>query len=158
MAEDLLAMALEYWKTGELTSKLKEGLIKILPKKADKRRLKDWRPLTMLNVAYKIIAKMLALRLRLVTPLLIAPQQTGFVPGRNILEKISLAWLTADSLKTHNEAALFLSLDFEKTFDRVEHSYLWETLAWMGLGGTFLQLIRGLICNATSKLHVNGMY
>jgi hypothetical protein len=141
MAEDFLAMALEYWKTGELTSKLKEGLIKILPKKADKRRLKDWRPLTMLNVAYKIIAKLLALWLRIVIPSLIAPQQTGFVPGQNILENISLAWLTADWLHTQNQSALFLSLDFEKAFDRVEHSYLWETLEWLGLGGIFLQLI-----------------
>jgi hypothetical protein len=107
MAEDFLAMALEYWKTGELASKLKEGLIKILPKKADKRRLKDWRPLTMLNVAYKILAKFLALRLCIVIPSLIAPQQTGFVPGQKILENISLAWLTADWLNTHTRLHSF---------------------------------------------------
>jgi hypothetical protein len=158
MAQDFLEMTLEFWRTGELVPKMKEGLIKLIPKKADKRRLKDWRPLTMLNVAYKVIAKLLALRLRLILPLIVAPQQTGFVPGRNILENISLAWLTADWLHQQNESALFLSLDFEKAFDRVEHSYLWETLTWLGLDGTFLCLVKGLIANATSKIHVNGMY
>jgi hypothetical protein len=158
MADNFLAMALTFWQAGELTPKLKEGLIKIIPKKVDKRRLKDWWPLTMLNLAYKLLAKLLALRLRIVIPTLIAPQLTGFVPGRNILENISLAWLTLDWLNHRNEPALFLSLDFEKAFDRVEHAYLWETMSWLGLGGTFLQLVQGLICNATSKLHVNGMY
>jgi hypothetical protein len=112
MAEDFLAMTIKFWQTGELVTKVKEGLIKLIPKKADKRRLKDWRPLTMLTTAYKIIAKLLALRLRLVIPSLVSTQQTGFVPGRNILENISMAWLTADWLKHTQKQALFLSLDF----------------------------------------------
>jgi hypothetical protein len=69
-----------------------------------------------------------------------------------------LAWLTADWLNQQNAPALFLSLDFEKAFDQVEHSYLWETLTWLGLDGTFLCLVKGLIDNATSKIHVNSMY
>jgi hypothetical protein len=53
---------------------------------------------------------------------------------------------------------LFLKLDFEKAFDRVDFNYLWRTLDIMGLGGKFLQLIQGLVIGATAKVIVNGLY
>jgi hypothetical protein len=61
IARDLFHMVLKFWATGELTGRTKEGIIKLIPKKADKRCLKDWRPLTMLTTIYKLIAKLLAL-------------------------------------------------------------------------------------------------
>lgn len=158
MGKDLLAMILKFWETGTLAYSVKDGLIKLIPKKADKRHLKDWRPLTMLTTTYKLIAKLLALRLRVVIPFIISSQQTGFIPGRNILENISVAWLTADWLNLKRIAALFLKLDFEKAFDRVEHSYLWEAMLKLGCGEKFISLIQGLIAAAVSKLHINGMY
>lgn len=53
---------------------------------------------------------------------------------------------------------LFLKLDFEKAFDHVEHPYIWVVLEWIGLGGTFLMLVKGLLHGAISKVHVNGSF
>jgi hypothetical protein len=53
--------------------------------------VKGWHPLTVLNLAYKVIAKLLALCLIVVIPSIVSPQQTGLVPGRNIVGNISLA-------------------------------------------------------------------
>jgi hypothetical protein len=66
MATDLLQMVHRFWEIGMLVHKIKEGVIKLIPKKVDKCRIKDWRPLTMLTTLYKLIAKLLALRLQLV--------------------------------------------------------------------------------------------
>jgi hypothetical protein len=147
---NFLQMVLAYWATGELAYTIKEGIIKLLPKKTNKRRLRDWRPLTMLTVVYKIIAKLLALRLNLLLPQLVSPKQTGFIPGWHILENISLAWLTHDWVKARGHPALFLSLDFEKAFNRVNHDYIWETMAKLGFGKHFILLVQGLLTNGTS--------
>jgi hypothetical protein len=112
----------------------------------------------MLTVVYKIIAELLALRLKVLLPNIINPQQTGFIPGRHILENISLAWLTHDWVKATGQAALFLSLDFEKAFDRVNHAYLWETLAKLGFGMHYITLVQGLLSNATFRVFLNGMF
>lgn len=53
---------------------------------------------------------------------------------------------------------LFLLLDFEKAFDRVEHQYILTMLEKVGLGGTFLKLIKGLLSEAVSKFHINGRF
>ncbi|CAM6096717.1 unnamed protein product [Calypogeia fissa] len=71
----------------------------------------------MLTTIYKLIAKLFALCLKVFLPRLIDPQQTGFIPGRNILENISSAWLTMDWIRAKRFSALFLKLDFEKAFD-----------------------------------------
>lgn len=112
----------------------------------------------MLDTLYKILAKLLANRLKPLLTALISPQQTGFVLGWNILHNISLAWLTKDWLQHTKTLALFLQLDFEKAFDRIEHSYIWETMECLGFSGKFLELTKALILDAFSKVHVNGLF
>ncbi|CAM6124136.1 unnamed protein product [Calypogeia fissa] len=156
--EDLLAMVLDFWATGTLAHCIKEGVLKLIPKKADKRRFKDWRPLTMLTTIYKLIAKIIALRIKVFLPRMIAPQQTGFIPGRHILENISVAWLTMDWIKAKRLPSIFLKLDFEKAFDRVHHGYLWETLRCLGFSPHLVSLIQSLLTDAYSRVHINGTF
>lgn len=63
--------------------------------------------------------------------------------------------MTRDWLIHTKTPALFLLLDIKKAFDRIEHSYIWETLERLGLGDTFLELAKTLIFDASSKVHVN---
>lgn len=53
---------------------------------------------------------------------------------------------------------LFLHLYFKKAFDRVDFEYIWATLAAIGLGGTFLTLMKGLIIGGSVKIHINGQF
>lgn len=110
----------------------------------------------MLNTTYKIIAKILAKRLKRILPSLISRKQTGFIPGRHILENISIAWLTIDWIQRHKTQALFLKLDFEKAFNRVDHSYVWETMHLLGIGNHFIWLVKALLTPASSVVQVNG--
>lgn len=54
--------------------------------------------------------------------------------------------------------ALFLMLDYEKAFDQVDHGYLWEAMARLGLGIGFIRLVRGIVMGASSKVHLNGLF
>ncbi len=70
---------------GELSIDQKRGILKLLPKK-DKilKFLKNWRPISLLNTDYKIIAHVLAARLQEVLPFIIHPDQNGYLKGRFI--------------------------------------------------------------------------
>ena len=76
---------------GELTIEQRRGVINIIPKgDKDHRLIKNWRPITVLNVDYKIIAKTIANRLKPVLPDLINQDQTGYVQNRLIGENIRI--------------------------------------------------------------------
>lgn len=112
----------------------------------------------MLTTTYKLIVKLIALHLRTLLPKPVSDQQTSFIPGRQILDNISITWLVFDKLQLDKTAALFLKLDFEKAFDRVDFNYIWASLRALGLGGKFLTLMQGLILGGSVKTHSNGHF
>jgi hypothetical protein len=122
---DILELVQHFWATGTLYPELLSGIFRIIPKQLDKLRLKFWRPLTMLQIVYKIIAKLLANRLGIILPTIVSPKQTGFVPGRQILHNISMAYLLSDWSAATASPTLFILLDFEKAFDRVDFDIFW---------------------------------
>lgn len=127
-------MICHFWNTRALPHRFIARVMKVIPKKADKQRLHDWRPLTMLTNIYNLITTILSNRLNPISKDLISPQQTGFIPGRSILENISLAWMTIERVTTNQSSTLLILLDLEKAFDWVEHPYIWAVLERIGLG------------------------
>lgn len=122
---DCLNMILLFWRTDILSWQTIAGVLKLVSKKADKRCLKDcWRPLTMLPIIYKLIAKLIAERFNHFSSALISKQQIGFISGKHILENISLAWMTHGWVVHHNIPMILILLNFEKAFDLVEHAYI----------------------------------
>lgn len=73
MQAKMLALVPDFWKTDTIAHCIKEGVLKLISKKAHKRRYKDWHPLTMLTTMYKIIVKLIALRLKVFLPKTIEP-------------------------------------------------------------------------------------
>ena len=96
----------------------RQAVIKLIEKKdKDKRFIKNWRPISLLNVDYKIISKALALRLKKVLPNLISPQQMACVENRFIDES---GRLIADIIKitdSLNKEGFLVTMDIEKAFD-----------------------------------------
>ena len=83
----------EMMDSGVMPKSLSEGLIFLIPKEGgDLELIRQWRPITILNSVYKIIAKTLSLRLQPMLDSLIHPTQTGFVKDRSILDNIFTFW------------------------------------------------------------------
>ena len=74
------------YQTGELSTTQKRGIINLIFKKNDKNLLSNWRPITLLNTDYKILAHVLANRLKKVIPKLVNTDQSGYIKGRNMLQ------------------------------------------------------------------------
>ncbi|KAL2629677.1 hypothetical protein R1flu_014363 [Riccia fluitans] len=85
---DVMGFVHKFWETGTLTWKQQTGVIKLIPKEGDRQRIKNWRPLTLLNTGYKRISKVMANRMKLVLPEIVDSQQKGFIQGAKLyLEK-----------------------------------------------------------------------
>lgn len=127
---------------GFLPSTLNHACITLLPKKyKNPLECASYRPISLLNSDYKILAKVLAHRLEKVLPIIISPDQTGFVRNRHSfssIRRLSNIMYTPCQL----DSECLLSMDAEKTFDRVEWSYLFETLSRFGFGSTFISWVK----------------
>ena len=73
---------------GELSTSQSQAVITVLDKVKDRSLIENWRPISLLNVDYKIISKTIANRLKVVLPQLIHHNQVGFITGRNIAENL----------------------------------------------------------------------
>ncbi|OAE25854.1 hypothetical protein AXG93_2145s1530 [Marchantia polymorpha subsp. ruderalis] len=156
MKDFYVRMVGTFWEKGVLAETVTEGMIRLIPKSVNKMALKDWRPLTMLTTDYKIIARILEGRLQLLLQKIISPQQTGFIKGWHMLDNVLTLWIAQDAARTYKHKGMFVKLDFEKAYDRVEHNYLWDAMSKCGLGSGFITLVKGLTLGASTAVHVNG--
>jgi len=148
----MLIRALNYaYETGQLSVTQRRGIIKLIPKKdAEPFFVKNWRPLTLLNCDYKIVAKSIANRLKFSLPNLINYDQTGFTKGRFIGENIRLIDSVICYAKEKNIPGLLLFFDFEKAFDTIEWSFIRKTFQHFGFGSSILKLLNLFYCRPES--------
>ena len=106
--------------SGLLPSSLRKGLISLSFNKGDRLDRKNWRPISLLKVDYKLCARVIAGRLLKIIHLVVNRDQTCGVPGFFIGENVSLLRDLVSYTSEVDVPAALLSLDQEKAFDRVE--------------------------------------
>lgn len=100
----------------------------------DRTLLKNWRPISLLCVDYKIGSRAIAGRLLCVIDKVMYPDQSAGVPGRFIGENVAYVRDAIQYAAIHDLPLAVLTLDQEKEFDRVEWEFLFCTLERMGFG------------------------
>ena len=99
----------------------KKGVITLIPKKNKARELpKNWSPITLLNLDYKLVTRALAQRITKSLPEIIHKNQTSFVQGRFIGYNIRKIKECIQYLNTNNENGLIITIDYEKAFDSID--------------------------------------
>ncbi len=120
----------------------------IYKRKGSKNMLNNFRPITMLNTDMKILAKIL--------PTIITTNQAYGVKGRDIADITRGIRDIISVLNERQENGYFINLDFEKTLDRVEHSFLFAVLEHFGFGKNVKEWIKILDKNVMTKVKCNG--
>uniref|UniRef100_A0A3P9LKP2 Reverse transcriptase domain-containing protein n=1 Tax=Oryzias latipes TaxID=8090 RepID=A0A3P9LKP2_ORYLA len=156
LGPDLLEVFKDCSKTGLLPFSCRHAVLSLLPKKGDLTLLKNWRPLALLCTDYKLLSKVLSNRLKNVLGVIIHRDQSYCVPDRSIMDNLFLVRDLFDVCKHCDTSVGLLSLDQEKAFDRVDHSYLFSALRAFGFGEFFTSLLALLYKEAFCLVKIGG--
>ncbi|EAZ45614.1 hypothetical protein OsJ_30281 [Oryza sativa Japonica Group] len=118
---DVVRVVKEFFHTGIMPDGINETAIVLIPKVNQPMELKEFRPINLCNVIYKIVSKCLVNRLRPILDDLISQNQSAFVPGRMITDNALLAFECFHSIqrnKSPGKAACAYKLDLSKAYDR----------------------------------------
>ena len=155
---------LEVWQIVEesralrwLLPSLNSTFITLIPKEEDSITPDKFRPIALCNVIYKIISKVIANRLKPLLPLLISPEQSGYVEGRQIMDGILLTHEIIHSLKHSKQAGMLLKLDLSKAFDKLSWAYIQHMLKAFGFCSMWIHWIMSLITSTHFSILVNGI-
>ena len=122
-------------------------------------KMSNFRPISLFNVIYKIISKVLANRLKLILPQLISPSQSAFVPGQLITDNVLMAYETLHAMhgrKKGKKGAIALKLDISKAYDRVEWSFLKGMMIKLGFPDGWIDRIMGCVTTSSFSVCLNG--
>ena len=133
----------------------KHGVIVCLPKICEPTTLADFRPITLLNTDYKMMARIIVNRLRPIMAELLQQSQFCGAPSRTILEVVATMREAIAQAEITQVPLCILSLDFQEAFDRI-YQYLFSILKNSGLSDWFIDRIRGMYEGAASSVQING--
>ena len=158
------AMVVAILNRGSVLPSQGEAAIKLIPKTRNPMNMSDYRPISILNTDYKLIASVLAHRLRKLLPEALQVHQKGGVPGRYIFDSLCLFRdIIEDATQranthihcphTHRHrikyGAAIIAFDFEKAYDLVNRKILWKIMSVMGFPDTFITWLQGLYTTCT---------
>lgn len=137
----------------------RQGVITCIPKdNKPKQFIKNWRPISLLNTAYKIASSCISNRLKTVLPSIISEHQKGFLKGRNISDNIRMLYDVLLYCDVEKIPGMLVLLDFEKAFDSISWSFLKKALDFFNFGPDLQQWVRTFYNNPTTCIYVNGQY
>lgn len=138
---------------------MNDANITLVPKKAVPEGMGDLRPIALCNVAYKILTKMLANRLKDVIGDVVSDSQSAFIPGRLITDNVLVASEVLHFLKRKQRGQCgwgALKLDMAKAYDRMEWGYLREIMRCMGFAEDWIKLVMLCVSSVRYRVVVNG--
>ena len=128
---------------GSFSQTLREAMITLIPKTGKPLdTLKGWRPISLLNVDFKIISTALTNRLKNVMNDLISSSQSAYIKGRCIAENSRLVFDIIQKVNDEKRAGFIVAADFEAAFESVSWSFLSSTLDCCNFGQNFKHLLQ----------------
>jgi hypothetical protein len=141
---------------GSLPKSLLSYFIALIPKVNSPFGLGDFRPISLLGCLYKLIAKVWASRLAKVMNVLIAPNQSDFIKGRNLVDGVLEVNELVDLAKRQGKECLILKVDFEKAYDSVDWGFLEYMLRRFGFCEVWIGWIKACVFGGNLSVLVNG--
>ena len=135
IGEDITKAVLNCLNSEKLLKAINHTYITLIPKVKSPEDVKEFRPISLCNVIYKMCSKVLANRLKKSLPQIVLESQSAFVPGRLITDNILVAFETLHHMhhqRTGKFGSMALKLDMSKAYDRVEWQYLKRVMEKMG--------------------------
>ncbi|KHN17109.1 Transposon TX1 putative 149 kDa protein, partial [Glycine soja] len=104
-----------------------ESFIALISKVNDPQNLNEYRPISLIGCAYKIVAKLLANKMKKVMPDIIDKRQSAFIGGRHLLHSVLIANEAEEEVKRCQKPSMVFKVDYERAYDFVS----WDFLSYM---------------------------
>eukprot|EP00253_Pinus_taeda_P036198 PITA_36198 len=156
IGSDIVDVVEESRLRGEIYKPFNSTFIALIPKKDAPESFEDFRPISLCNCIYKIIAKVIATRLIPILSRNISMEQFGFLEGRQIHEAIGVAQEVIHSVKQKRKKGVILKIDLSKAYDQISWLYLRLLLTHLGFNYSFISWIMGCITNVSFAVLING--
>ena len=159
IGDDVTKAVVTCLNTGKILKAINHTHITLIPKFKNPEDVKEFRSISLCNVIYKLISKVLTNRLKSLLPHIVSESQSAFVPGRLITDNILVAFETLHHMhhqRTGKTGTMALKLDMSKAYDRVEWQYLKSVMDRMGFHPKWVSLMMECITTVSYSILVNG--
>ena len=152
MIDALMLICNKIWKTGEWPSQWTQSLVITLPKKGNLQQCNNYRTISLISHASKVMLRILLNRLKPQAEIIIAEEQAGFRAGRSTTEQIFNLRILCEKYSQHQLDLYHVFIDFKKAFDRVWHAALWSTMRTYNITPSLVRTIESLYSKASSAV------
>ena len=156
MKPDILRFLCEFHAHGSFSRGGNASFIALIPKVHDPQDLNSFRPISLIGCVYKIVAKVLANRLKRIMPIIIDERQSALIAGRHLLHSAAIAIEVVEEARKAKEPCLIFKVDFERAYDSVSWNFLSYILRRMGFCDKWIHWMEGCLKSAFVSVLVNG--
>jgi hypothetical protein len=156
---DVIQAVKQFFSDGIMPPGINETAIVLIPKGNNPEELKDFRPISLCNVIFKVISKCLVNRLRPILGEIISPEQSAFVPGRMIIDNAVIVFECIHAIQKgagDKEEFCAYKLDLSKAYDRVHWGYLKKLMEKLGFHSQWVQWIMTCVSTVRYTVRLNG--
>jgi len=148
-----------FFSTGLLDYRVNKTHIALIPKVDNPNSVMEFRPISLCNVVYKLLSKVLANRLKGIPPEITSPTQSVFIPSRLITNNVLAAYETLHTMQTRmwsQVGYMGIKLDMSKAYDRVEWNFLEMAMLQLGFAERWVFLVVQCVRTVSYSVVVNG--
>lgn len=159
MGETTISNCLDILNQRRTVKDWNETFITLIPKVKHPKQVSDFRPISLCNVAYKIVAKVIVNRMKWILQDIISENQSAFVPRRSIFDNIIIGHECLHTIKSRSTGRngwVAFKLDMSKAYDRVEWSFLKVLMIKLGFHPRWVGLIMDCITTAKFSILINN--
>ncbi|MFS7973280.1 putative RNA-directed DNA polymerase [Helianthus anomalus] len=146
----------EFHRTGTISIGCNASFVALIPKIEDPQELGDYRPISLVSSTYKIIAKVLSIRLKRVMDGLISQTQTAFSGGRGIMDGPLIVSEMVSWAKKCKKRMMIFKIDFAKAYDSLNWKFLLKALEYMAFPAKWINWVNGCLSSSKGSVLVNG--
>ena len=134
LKEEVMGFFKDFHDQGRFVKSINTFFLVLIPKIGGVEDLKDFKPISLVGSFYKLLAKVLANRLKKVIGKIVSQSQNAFMEGRQILDALLIVNEAIDSMQKSGGGGILCKLDIEKVYDHVNWSFLIWLLERLGFG------------------------
>lgn len=159
MKKDIMRVVDDFFVNGKLFKPAKCTLVTLIPKSKEAKMIKEYRPISCCSTLYKIISKIITIRMGKVLNTILGQNQAAFIPGQVIHNHILLTYELMRGYSRHGGTPrCMVQMDIQKAYDTIDWRAMEHVLIEVGFPRTFVNWIMLAVTSVTYQFNINGTY